>query len=213
MLTELPKIYPITDAGISDLSHAQQVRSLANAGARLIQFREKDASGHDFYRSALEALDAAHKFGAKLIINDRVDIALTINADGVHLGQDDLPPVHARQILGDQAIIGYSTHNFEQAMEAASLPVDYIALGPIFPTTTKANPDEVVGLELLNRVRQQLPNIRLVAIGGITAANIAGVFAAGADSAAVISSVLADPSQIAARFHELSSLASAGNIV
>ena len=210
MLTELPKIYPITDAGISGLSHAQQVRSLAEAGAKLIQFREKGASGHDFYRSALEALDAAHKFGAKLIINDRVDIALTLNADGVHLGQDDLPPVQARQILGGQAIIGYSTHNFEQAVEAASFPVDYIALGPVFPTATKANPDEVVGLELIKRVRRELPDVRLVAIGGITAANVAHVFAAGADSAAVISSLLADPSKIAARFHELSRLASEG---
>ena len=208
MLIELPKIYPITDARTSGLSHAEQVRSLAEAGARLIQFRAKDASGHDFYRSALEALDAAHELGAKLIINDRVDIALTINADGVHLGQDDLPPEHARQILGDQAIIGYSTHNFEQAVEAASFPIDYIAVGPLFPTTTKADADEVVGLELLKRVRRELPNVRLVAIGGITAANIADVFAAGADSVAVISSLLAEPSRIAARFHELSSLAS-----
>jgi len=209
LLTELPKIYPITDAEISRLSHAEQVRRLADGGARLIQFRDKNASGHDFYRSALEALDAAREYGAKLVINDRVDIALTIGADGVHLGQDDLRPEHARQILGDGAIIGYSTHSFDQAIAAASLPIDYIALGPIFPTTSKANPDSVVGVELLKRIRQELPEFRLVAIGGITTVNVVDVFAAGADSAAVISDLLTDASQIALRYRELVSLASA----
>ena len=209
-MIELPKIYPITDVSISGLTHVEQVRALAAGGARLIQFREKNASGHDFYRSALAALDAARELGVTLIINDRVDIALTIDADGVHLGQDDLSPEHARRILGDNSIIGVSTHSLEQAVEAARQPVDYIALGPIFPTTSKADPDEAVGLGLLRRVRDALPGIRLVAIGGIYDHNVAGVLAAGADSAAVISTILQDPLQIAARFRELNSTATMG---
>jgi thiamine-phosphate pyrophosphorylase len=199
LLSELPRIYPITDTAISGLPHADQVRLLAEGGARLIQLREKAAPSGNFYTSAVASLGAAREAGAKLIINDRVDIALMIKADGVHLGQDDLPPQHARKMLGDDAFIGYSTHDLDQAIEGALLPVDYIALGPIFPTSSKENPDKVVGLDLLKRVRDRLPDVQLVAIGGITPNNVAEVFAAGADSAAVISSLLRDPSNIAAR--------------
>jgi thiamine-phosphate pyrophosphorylase len=203
----LPKVYPITDSSISGLAPAEQVRRLTEGGARFIQFREKDASGHDFYRDALAALDAARESGAKLIVNDRVDIALTIGADGVHLGQDDLPPESARAILGQNAIIGFSTHNLEQVRAAAKLPIDYIAIGPIFPTTSKVDPDDVVGLEMLSRCRREVPHLPIVAIGGINAANIVEVLAAGADSAAVISSLLSAPDRIAERFHKLKSLA------
>jgi len=141
-----------------------------------------------------------------LIINDRVDIALTIEADGVHLGQDDLPADKAREILGDSAIIGLSTHNLEQAIAASKQPVDYIAIGPVFPTTSKADPDEVIGLDLLRRVRDALPAARLVAIGGINDENITDVLAAGADSAAGRSALLRELSEISARFRGHSAL-------
>jgi thiamine-phosphate pyrophosphorylase len=133
---------------------------------------------------------------AVIIINDRADIALAIKADGVHLGQDDLPPEGARRMLGDDAIIGFSTHNLKQAREAIQLPVDYIAFGPVFATSTKQNPDAIVGLETLRRVRDIVVDHPLVAIGGITLENAEEVLNAGADSVAVISAILRIPARI-----------------
>ena len=119
-----------------------------------------------------------------------------MKADGVHLGQDDLPCEQARRILGERAIIGLSTHTPEQAKTALDLPIDYIAFGPIFPTSTKTGPDEVVGLESLSRIRSLIGDFPLVAIGGITASNFQQVLAAGADSAAIISDLISDAAQI-----------------
>jgi thiamine-phosphate diphosphorylase len=200
---DLPKLYPVTDARLSGLSHAQQVARLIDGGATFIQLREKRRSPREFYREAEEALRVARARGARLIINDRVDIALALRADGVHLGQDDLPPEAARRILGSRAIIGYSTHNLEQAREAARLPVDYIAIGPIFSTSSKDNPDPVVGLEELSRVRRVTGDLPLVAIGGINLENAREALNAGAVSVAVISSLLAQPSEISSRTREL----------
>ena len=196
----LPKIYPLTDARLSGLSHAEQVRRLAAGGATLVQLREKHLSPREFYKEAEEALRVARELGVRLIVNDRADIALALGADGVHLGQDDLPPTAARELLGERAVIGFSTHNVEQAREAARLPVDYLAVGPIFQTSSKENPDPVVGLEGLRRVRQVVGRIPLVAIGGIRPENLWEVLRAGADSVAVISLLLnGDPSEIESR--------------
>ena len=107
----------------------------------------------------------------KIIINDRVDIALALKADGVHLGQDDLPPAEARKILGEKAIIGFSTHNFEQALQAVKLPINYLAIGPVFATQTKENPDKTIGLESVEKVREAIGDFPLVAIGGISQEN------------------------------------------
>ena len=203
MQLELPKLYPITDARLSGLSHAEQLARLGEGGARLVQLREKQLSPGDFYREAEEALRVARACGIRLIINDRVDIALALQADGVHLGQDDLRPEAARRLLGAHALIGLSTHNVEQALEAARLPVDYIAIGPVFATSSKENPDPPVGLEGLRRVRQAIGSLRLVAIGGINQENAPEVIAAGADSVAVISQLLKWPAEIAARTKEL----------
>ena len=203
MSTKLPKLYPLTDARLSGLSHAEQVALLSEGGATLVQLREKHLSPRDFYEAAEDALRAARQRKMRLIINDRVDIALAIGADGVHLGQDDLPPAAARELLGEQAIIGFSTHSVEQASEAARLPVDYIAIGPIFNTASKENADAVVGLDGLSRVRQATGAIPLVAIGGITFETARDVLAAGADSIAVISLLLRNPSEIALRVREL----------
>jgi thiamine-phosphate diphosphorylase len=199
----LSKLYPVTDARLSGLSHAEQVKHLSAGGATFVQLREKHKGAREFYREAEEALRVAHSLGVRLIINDRVDIALALSADGVHLGQDDLPPDAAREVLGEGAIIGFSTHNVEQAIAAARLPVDYIAIGPIFETSSKENPDPVVGLEGLKRVRQAVGRTPLVAIGGIGLENINEVFAAGADSIAVIKLLLSDPSRIEARTREI----------
>lgn len=202
MPIELPRLYPITDAHLTGLSHAEQVRRLHAGGASLIQLREKYASPHDFYEAAKVALRVARDLGVRLIINDRADIAFALKADGVHLGQDDLPVEAARRLLGTDAIIGYSTHNFEQAVEAARAPLDYIAVGPIYQTKSKENPDPVMGLENLRRVREAINSIPLVAIGGITRLNAAQVLRAGADSVAVISDLFEEPAKIEQRTRE-----------
>ena len=204
MRINLPKIYPITDARLSGLSHAEQVRRLGAGGATFVQVREKHLSPREFYGEAAEALRVARELGVRLIVNDRVDIALALGADGVHLGQDDLPPAAARELLGERAVIGFSTHNEVQAREAARLPVDYIAIGPIFQTSSKENPDPVVGLEGLRRVRDIVGQIPLVAIGGVGPENAREVLAAGADAVAVISLLLAgNPNEIERRTREI----------
>jgi thiamine-phosphate pyrophosphorylase len=193
MSVELPRLYPITDRRLSGLSHAEQVARLCEGGARVVQLREKHLCAREFYGEASEALRVARGRGAKLIINDRADVALALGADGVHLGQDDMPPEAARALLGEAAIVGFSTHNVGQAIAAARLPLDYIAVGPIFETASKEEPDPAVGLEGLRRVREAVGgSVRLVAIGGVTRENAHAVLASGADSLAVISAVLTD---------------------
>ena len=199
-LFRLPRVYPITDTQISGLSHADQVALFAEAGATLVQLREKRASAAEFFETAKAALAVAAERGVHLIVNDRVDIALAIAAAGVHLGQDDLPPEAARRVLGDETVIGYSTHSVSQALEAAALPIDYLAIGPIFSTRTKENPDPVVGVEGLRTVRDAIGRLPLVAIGGITLANAVDVIRAGADSVAMISGLWDGRSLVSAAF-------------
>jgi thiamine-phosphate pyrophosphorylase len=193
---QLPLLYALTDTHISGLSHAEQVELLSAGGATLIQLREKELPALEFYEQAKAAVDVAARRGVQLIVNDRVDVALAVGAHGVHLGQDDMPPEAARRLLGPTAIIGYSTHNIEQAMAATKLPIDYLAIGPIFATSTKTDTAPVLGLQGLRTVRRTVGALPLVAIGGITSANAAAVIAAGADSVAVISAVLTDPTRI-----------------
>ena len=175
----LSKIYPITDVRLSGISHVAQVEKLSDGGARFIQLREKYLAPKNFCSEAEEALKIARARDVKIIINDRVDIALALKADGVHLGLDDLPPEKAREILGENAIIGFSTHNIKQAIEAIKLPIDYIAVGPVFATVTKENPDAVVGLENVKKVREAIGDFPLVAIGGINYKNFQSVLDVG----------------------------------
>ncbi len=203
MTFKLPTIYPITDRQISGLTHLEQARRLGDGGARLIQLREKVVSSREFFDTAVQTIEYAIGYRISIIINDRVDIALATNAAGVHLGQDDMPPEKARALLGDQAIIGYSTHTLEQARHAATLPVNYIAIGPIFTTRTKVDPDAVVGLDGVRRVREAIGDIPLVAIGGIDIDNAEGVLSAGADSVAMISAIIADAKNITATLLDL----------
>lgn len=199
----LPKVYPITDRLLSSASHANQIRELALGGAALVQIREKHLSPGDFFDEAEAAIRTAHESGLQIILNDRVDFALALAAEGVHLGQDDLPPDRARMILGEKAIIGFSTHSVQQAIEAIKLPVDYIAIGPIFPTKTKPDHTEIVGIEGLRMVRAAAGSFPIVAIGGIDRGNVVDVLNAGADSAAIISDIFHNPKEIAASVREL----------
>ena len=206
MKFELPKLYPVTDRRLSGLTHAEQVARLCEGGARLVQLREKHLPAREFYAEAVEALKVVRSFGAKLIINDRADVALAAGADGVHVGQDDMPPWAVRALLGEGKTVGFSTHGVGQASEAARLPVDYVAIGPVFDTASKENPDPCVGLEGVRRVRAAVGGaVKLVAIGGINADTAPAVIEAGADSVALIGALLktSDAAEITRRTREL----------
>jgi thiamine-phosphate pyrophosphorylase len=183
------RLYPILDASYETFDALTfGVRSLARAGCRLVQLRAKDLSGEEFHRWALAAREASRECGIRLIINDRVDVALLVGADGVHLGQEDLSAEGARAILGPSAIIGLSTHDVEEALRAARAPVDYLAIGPIFETSTKTSGRSTLGVEGARAVRAVVDK-PLVAIGGITLASAPALLAAGIDGLAVISAL------------------------
>ena len=203
MSVKLPRIYPITDTRLSGLSHAEQVTRLIAGGATLIQLRDKHAAPREFYHQATNALNISREHGVRLIVNDRVDIALALKADGVHLGQTDMPVEAARDLLGQTAIVGISTHNLAQARLAIRLPIDYIAFGPIFRTASKENPDHIVGLSRLDEVRSIVGELPLVAIGGIDFANARKTLEAGADALAIISALVAEPTQIKENMHRM----------
>jgi thiamine-phosphate pyrophosphorylase len=200
---QLPRIYPITDTRISSLTHTQQVKRLIDGGATLIQLRDKNSSARAFYDDALHALHIARSAGATMIINDRVDVALALGADGVHLGQTDMAVPIARQLLGPNTIIGYSTHDLEQVRVALDLPIDYLAFGPVFETRSKQKPDPTVGLENLRLIKSLGGSMSIVAIGGIGRSTVASVMEAGADSAAIISEILSAPEKIAENIRDL----------
>jgi thiamine-phosphate pyrophosphorylase len=197
------RLYPLTDRPLSGLSHAGQVSQLSEGGATIVQLREKSLPPLEFYSEAEAALRLARTRGITIIINDRVDVALALKADGVHLGQDDMPPEAARRILGPNAIIGLSTHNLEQARLAAKMPVDYVAIGPIFATLTKQASEVPVGLEGLRLARDAVGNLPLVAIGGITFENSLDVFSAGGDAIALIRDIWIPAGQAATQTKRL----------
>lgn len=195
----VPRFYPIIDT--SSLSKAKIdpvdfARMLAGAGVKIAQYRHKGEFTRERFAEAEQIGNILHAAGAKYIINDRADIALMLRAEGVHLGQEDLPPDAVRRIAAGRLLIGYSTHNQEQLRAASGEPVDYLAIGPIFGTATKQNPDPVVGTAELAglRAHSQKP---LVAIGGISRANARETLNAGADSLAVISDLLEPTPQAA----------------
>jgi thiamine-phosphate pyrophosphorylase len=192
-LPATPFAYPIVDAArLRGRDGATVVDLLARAGARLIQLRVKTPADRERLALARAAVAAARASGARLVVNDRADIAAISGADGLHVGQDDLPPAEARAVIGPGMILGVSTHGLAQLAAAASAPVDYVAIGPVFATRSKDDPDPVVGLEMVRRARAMVSR-PLVAIGGITRANARDVVAAGADGVAVISDLLDAP--------------------
>src|SRR5215469_6411270 len=163
----LCRLYAIADASFGDC--VRLAEALFAGGARFVQVRNKKAGSREFLDQVERILSFAPSDG-RVIVNDRVDVALLSGAAGVHLGQTDLPPAAARLLLGPGRIIGFSTHNLEQAMEADSLPVDYIAVGPVFATSTKENPDPIVGVEALAQICGAVRK-PVVAVGGITLAS------------------------------------------
>jgi len=186
----LPPLYVILDAPLLPSDPFEFVKKLMGAGARLFQYRNKPAPARELLRAA-QALNAtARQDGASLLLNDRADIARLAGTNGVHLGQDDLELAAARKIVGADALVGISTHSLEQFRSAAETDADYIAVGPIFETRSKAKPDPVVGLELIRQARE-LTSKPIVAIGGVTLERTADVIRAGANSVAVISDILA----------------------
>jgi thiamine-phosphate pyrophosphorylase len=190
----LDRFYPILDAGLlarAGVDPLVLAQALVGAGARLVQYRHKAPYTRDAYQQAKAVGRIVQQAGGRYIVNDRADIALMLDADGVHVGQDDLPPAAVRQIAGDRLLVGFSTHNEEQLRAGEREPVDYLALGPIFGTASKENPDPVVGVEQLRRL-SALATKPLVAIGGITRERAPAVLEAGADSLAVLSDLLAE---------------------
>jgi thiamine-phosphate pyrophosphorylase len=199
----LPRVYPITDTNLSGLSHVEQIDRLISGGATLIQLRDKHAAPREFYRQAEAALQIARKHNVRLIINDRVDVALALGADGVHLGQTDMPVEAARRFLGESVIIGISTHNLAQVGLAANMPVDYVAFGPVFKTSTKENPDPIQGLEALRSACTIPGALPVVAIGGITLANAGQAWRAGAEAVSSIAALISDPTRIAENMRQM----------
>lgn len=186
-------LYAILDSAAGPAPPAETaVEALLRAGVRVIQYRHKEPFRHAHVQECAALARKIHEAGGVFIVNDRADVADLSGADGVHLGQEDLPPEKVRRFLAEARLIGYSTHTLDQARLAATAPVDYIAIGPVFPTQTKMNPDPVVGLSLVSEARS-LTNKPLVAIGGITMENAPSVLAAGADAVAVIRDLLAGP--------------------
>jgi len=185
----LPPLYPIIDPdALLGRSPVDAARAVITGGGRLIQLRMKDRPSAETLAVAEALRTITSSAGAKLIINDRVDMALAAGADGVHLGADDLPVEVARRILGPHILIGRSTHSLEEAVAAVSAGADYIGFGPMFSTTTKVLAYAPQGLERLRRIRA-LVGIPIVAIGGITQETAPAVLAAGADAVAMIGEI------------------------
>lgn len=184
----LSGLYLISDTGISrGQGHAEIARAGIRGGARVIQLRDKALPARELYQVALKLRELTREAGVLFIVNDVVELAMAVGADGVHLGQDDFPVKDARRLLRADSIIGVSTHSMEEAVMAEADGADYIGFGPIFATSTK-DAGEPKGLEGLMSIRDRI-GIPIAAIGGINAANAKGVIEAGADAVAVISAV------------------------
>ena len=197
----LPPLYAILDPEQTKGRAPESVlRELLDGGAAILQLRVKTMAPSDFFQLAQRARAETRASGCKLIVNDRVDIALACDADGVHLGQDDLPLAVGRQLMGTK-IVGISTHDIDQAQEAELNGADYIGFGPMFGTTTKNTGYAARGIDMLRQIRAAV-KLPIVAIGGINEQNVKQVWQAGADSAAIISDILGadDP---AAKFRRI----------
>lgn len=183
-------LYPILDTGLIsrlDVDLCDALSTALDAGSDYLQIRHKGAFDRSFLEKLERCAHIASRSSATLILNDRADYAALFGM-GLHVGQDDLPPAAARNLIGPDAALGFSTHNAAQLIAAAEEPISYVALGPIFPTASKDNPDPVVGLEALRLWRPLCP-LPLVAIGGITLENAGDVIEAGANKVAILSAL------------------------
>ncbi|MBS1867777.1 MAG: thiamine phosphate synthase [Acidobacteria bacterium] len=200
----LPPLYVILDAALLTSPEIEVATSLNDAGVRLFQYRNKRGSTREIFQASSGLAAALAERGALFFVNDRPDVAFLSGATGVHVGQNDLPVAESRAVLGRGKLLGISTHNLEQFRAAATTDADYIALGPVFATDSKANPDPVIGAAMIQEARK-LTRKPIVAIGGITLERAKEVVEAGADSVAVISDVLRakDPGKRAKQFLDL----------
>ena len=199
---ELGKLYPITASNnLNGLDNIQLVEQYLKGGSRFVQVREPTLPDSLLYPQLLKIQSLCEPVEAQFLINDRVDLALAVRAHGVHLGQDDLPVRVARDLLGEEAIIGLSTHNRQQFLDAQTQDVDYIALGPIFSTSTKEAENPPLGIEALGGLIAD-SRYPVVAIGGISLEKAPQIWTAGADSVAVISDIAnaADPARQVSRY-------------
>jgi len=203
----LPRLYAILDLACfasplrTTASIVEYARELATGGVTLLQYRNKVGSTREMLAHARE-IRRALGTDVTLIMNDRADICIAAGYEGVHVGQDDLSAAGARAVIGSSRLLGVSTHNIEQLKEADAGPSDYIAYGPVFPTSSKRQHDPIVGIEGIRAARAATRK-PLVAIGGITRANVRSVIEAGADSVAVISDLLSSPTKVAEEFLRL----------
>jgi len=200
----LPPLYVILDAALLTSPEVEVARKLNDAGVRLFQYRNKRGSTRELFQASSALAAELSQRGALLFVNDRPDIAYLSGASGVHVGQNDLPVAESRAVMGKGKFLGVSTHNLEQFSAAAASDADYIAVGPIFATDSKANPDPVVGTAMIQKARK-LTQKPIVAIGGISLERAREVVEAGADSVAIISDVLRanDPAGRARQYLEL----------
>ena len=186
-----PRVYPILDTETlaqHGIALDTAAAALLEGGAGILQVRQKGHWTRQVFESARQVACLCREAGAVLVVNDRADFAMLLEG-GLHIGQEDLAPRDARKLIGPDALLGFSSHNLEQLSAAGGEPVDYVALGPVYPTSSKHNPDPVVGVDEVRRLRPLIEK-PLVAVGGITRANAAGVLNAGADSVAVISDLV-----------------------
>jgi thiamine-phosphate pyrophosphorylase len=188
----LPRLYVILDAALLTIPETDCAQRLTDTGVRLMQYRNKPASSRELFESCKKLANLLLRQGVLLVVNDRADVAVLAGAGGVHVGQEDLGVEEARRVVGAARLVGASTHNLEQFQRATASSADYIAVGPIFPTGTKANPDPVVGTTFIRKIRP-LTDKPIVAIGGITLERAPEIIEAGADSVAVISDILRAP--------------------
>jgi thiamine-phosphate pyrophosphorylase len=184
-----PPLYAVLDEDLLNMPASKCAQELISAGVELIQYRAKHSSSRDYFERCANLAELLASRNTRFITNDRPDIAAMVGAGGVHLGQEDLPPDDARLICGSGLWLGVSTHTLEQVRAAAKTSADYIAVGPIFSTSTKEKPDAVVGTSFIREARK-LTQKPIVAIGGITRERAGEVYEAGADSIAVIRDLL-----------------------
>jgi thiamine-phosphate pyrophosphorylase len=185
----LPRLYVILDAALLKIPAKECAKSLVDAGVRLIQYRNKRASGRELFETSCDLVEYLNPAGVQFIVNDRADVAALAGARGVHVGQDDLGVEQARVVMGERKWVGVSTHNAGQFRSALETSADYVAIGPIFATGSKESPDPVVGVGFVRETRT-MTDSPIVAIGGITLERAAEVIDAGADSVAIISDIL-----------------------
>jgi thiamine-phosphate pyrophosphorylase len=183
--------YFITDSKLTKSGNSSDIKNAIDAGVRIVQYRNKTGTTRQMYDEAMELMKLC-LHGTLFVVNDRVDIALVVDADGVHIGQDDLPYKTARKLLGKNKIIGVTVHNVEEAVEAQKNGADYIGLSPIFSTSTKTDAGKPAGPGLITEIKKNV-RIPVVAIGGITLDNAARVIDAGADAICSISAVVTKP--------------------